>query len=170
MKTFNATLRTLGLILSALSVISFVQVVLDVGLASTFQSLVSFYRSVANAVFGWPVAFIGLTLPQPLVDFWTISFLGAGAYVRTDGIEKCRAFRNYNLDPHAFGWKLAVLCLFGFSGIGTAIAFAPLWPLTYADNFHEEPLDLMKGAIANLFWVCLAAVAFFVLNAFTPTT
>lgn len=168
MNTINATLRVLGMLLAALSVVSFVQSVLDVGVLSALQPIVSYYRTIAHAVFGVPAALMGLALPQSLVDFWTVSFVGAGAYVRTEGIERCRAFRDLSLDPQAFGWKLAVFLVFGLSGLGIFVAVAAIWPLTYVDAFHEEPMDLMKGAIANVFLVCVAASLFFVLNAFFP--
>lgn len=168
MNMIQVTCRVLGILVGALSLVSFVQNVLHIGLTSSLQPIVLYYRAIASAVFGIPAALVGLTLPQALVDFWAISFLGAGAYARTEGIERCRAFRDYNFAPHSNGWKLAVFIIFGFTGLGTFVVLAALWPLTYVDAFHEEPMDPMKNAIWNVFLVCAGAVVFFVLNAFAP--
>lgn len=102
------------------------------------------------------------------MDFWTISFVGAGAYVRTRNIEQSRALRGYALDPRGTWWKVALFIVFGFFGMGFVIALGVLSPLTYVAEFHEEPMDLMKGAAVNVFIVCAAAVVFYAFNASSP--
>ena len=111
---------------------------------------------------------MGLELPQPLVDFWTVSFLGAGAYVRTDGIERCRALRSYKLDPQSTLWTVGLFIAFGFSGLGLGIVLSAVHPLIYVDDFQEEPLDLMKGAALNVLLVGVGAITFFIVKAFAP--
>ena len=168
MDTIRTTIRVLSVLVGTLSVVSFIQSALDVGLTPLLRAFVSFYREIATAAFGLPAALLGLELPQPLVDFWTVSFLGAGAYVRTDGIERCRALRSYKLDPQSTLWKIGLFIAFGFSGLGLGIVLSAVHPLTYVDDFHEEPLDLMMGTAINVLLVGVGAIIFFVVNAFVP--
>lgn len=101
------------------------------------------------------------------MDFWTISFIGAGAFVRTPRIEQCRAFRNLPLDPNAIWWKVVVFLVFGFSGIGLVMVLSTVSPFTYVDGFYEETSDLARGAAKNVLLVCVGAVVFFAVNAFS---
>ena len=108
MTTIKATIRVLSILAATMSVISFVQSLLTVGLLPSLEAIVTFYRDLAAFVFGLPAALLGFKLPQRIVDFWTTSFIGAGAFVRTPRIEQCRAFRNLPLDPNAIWWKVVV--------------------------------------------------------------
>jgi hypothetical protein len=135
MITIRSTIRVLSILVGTMSVISAVQSLLDIGLLPSLEAIVTFYRGLAASVFGLPASFFGLKLPQPIVDFWTVSFIGAGAYVRTPGIEKCRAFRTLTLDPQAIWWKVVVFLVFGFSGLGIAMVLNTVSPFTYVDGF-----------------------------------
>jgi hypothetical protein len=168
LSTAAITFRVLGIVIGALSVVSLVQRFLDVGLAGVLADCVDFYREVSTVVLGAPARLFGWSPPRPLVDVWALSFVGAGGYVRTPGIEKSRGLGFLNLDPDAIAWKIGVLLIFGFSGIDIAILMSAVSPLTYVDSFHEEPKDLMQGAGKNIFWIFAAAVAFFAFNAYGP--
>lgn len=165
MDTIRATIRVLSILVSTMSVISAVQSLLDIGLLPSLEAIVAFYRGLAASVFGLPAALFGFKLPQPIVDFWTVSFIGAGAYVRTPGIEQCRAFRTLQLAPQSIWWKVIVLLVFGFSGIGIAMVLNTISPFTYVDGFYEEPMDLGRGTAKNVLLVCAGAIAFFAANA-----
>jgi hypothetical protein len=167
MATIRATIRALSILVSARSVISAVQSLLDIGLIPSFEAIVTFYRGLAASVFGLPAALFGFRLPQPIVDFWTVSFIGAGAYVRTPGIEQCRAFRTLPLDPDSIWWKVIVFLVFGFSGLGIAMVFNSVSPFTYVDGFYEESMNLGRGTAKNVLLVCAGAIAFFAANAYS---
>jgi len=166
MSTITATLRALGVILGTLSLISFAQELLNVGLVPVLEDFMTFYRAVASTVFG--LLLMGFKPPQYVVDFWTLSFLGASAYCRTQGIEKSRALRGLNLNPKSLWWRVGLWLIFGFSGAGFGFVLAAVYPLTYMDSLHGEPLDLMKGAARNVFLICAGAILFFIVNAFGP--
>ncbi|MDK2743143.1 MAG: hypothetical protein NDI90_09520 [Nitrospira sp. BO4] len=106
MATIRATIRVLSILVATMSVISAVQSLLHIGLLPSLEAIVTFYRGLAAFVFGLPAALFGFKLPQPIADFWTVSFIGAGAYVRTPGIERCRAFRTLRWNPKRSGGKL----------------------------------------------------------------
>lgn len=40
-------------------------------------------------------------------------------------------------------------------------------PFTYVDGFYEETSDLARGAAKNVLLVCVGAVVFFAVNAFS---
>jgi len=112
---------------------------------------------------------LGLVLPQPLIDMWMVSLIGAGSYVMTPGIEGCRAFRNLHLKHFPTSLKTGLFLAFGFSGIGILIVFSALDPLTYCDDMHNEPLDLMRGTGINILIVTGWVILFFIANAFAPS-
>ena len=114
MSTVKETFRLLGIILGTLSLISFAQTLLNVGLVPVLEDFLTFYRAVASSVFG--LLLLGFILPQYVMDFWTLSFLGASAYCRTQGIEKSRALRGLNLNPQSLWWRVWLWLIFGFSG------------------------------------------------------
>lgn len=62
--TFDATLRVLGLIASALSVVSFVQSIFQVGLAPTFFAIIAYYRDFSAAIVGPLGHLVGIDPPQ----------------------------------------------------------------------------------------------------------
>ncbi len=167
MPTIGVTIRILSILAGTMSVISAVQSLFDIGLLPSLEAIVEFYRGLAASFFGIPAALFGLKLPQPMVDFWTVSFIGAGAYVRTPGIERCRAFRRLPLDPQSVWWKVVVFLIFGLSGLGVAMVLSSVSPFTYVDGFYEEPMDLMRGTAKNVFLVCAGAIAFFAANAYS---
>jgi hypothetical protein len=37
------------------------------------------------------------------------------------------------------------------------------------DHMHDEPLDIAQNAAKNVFFIFIATVLFFILNAFGPT-
>jgi hypothetical protein len=169
MSKVKATLRVLGIVIGTLSMVSFLQAFAKLGLIPVLEELITYYRTIAWLLFALPVSLLGVHPPQALLDIWALSFVGAGAYVLTEGIEKSRAFRSFELDSLPSAWKVGLLIVFGFSGLGIAIILGAIHPFTYVDEFHEEPLDLMKGAAKNILWVCAGLLVFFALNAYAPS-
>lgn len=167
MATIRETIRVLSILAATMSVISFVQSLLAIGLLPSLEAIVTFYRDLAGAVFSLPAALLGFELPRRIVDLWTVSFIGAGAFVRTPRIEQCRAFRTLPLDPKATWWKVIVFLVFGFSGLGIAMVLSAVSPSTYIDGSYEEPQDLGRGTAKNVLLVCAGAVVFFAINAFS---
>jgi hypothetical protein len=169
MSKVKATLRVLAIVTSTLSMASHVQALAKLGLIPVLEGLITYYRTIAWSLFGLPVSLLGLRPPQALLDIWALSFVGAGAYVQTEGIEKSRALRSFELDSLPRAWRVGLLIVLGFSGLGIAIVLGAIHPFTYVDDFHEEPLDLMKGAATNILWVCAGLFVFFAFNAYAPS-
>lgn len=164
------TIQTLGIILGIISLVSFVQHVLDVGIFSIALEIIEYYRTVAYFFFDMPARLFGFHFPSVLMDMWTLSFIGATAYSRTPNIEKSKFFRRYPRLTRPKYWKSVLLVIGGVSGLGVFVLLAAISPITYVDEFHEEPLDLSKGAAANALYIFGGALLFFVLNAFAPST
>ena len=99
-----------------------------------------------------------------MIDFWTISFICAGAYVRSKNIETARAFENINFSKSPIKWKIAIFLVFGFTGIGLFIPQSILSINTYTENYA-----ITREAIKNLFKILTAIATFFVINAFAPS-
>lgn len=98
-----------------------------------------------------------------------MSFVGATSYAGTPNIQGARFLRRY---PGLTGWKywkVLVVSVGGFSGLGVAVLLSALSPMTYADEFHEEPMVLARGAAWNAIQIFAGAILFFVLNAFAPS-
>lgn len=95
--TKDKAMKILTLLTASMSVISLVQNILNVGLGTLASSYVGYYRKISHFVFGLPAEFFNIHLPTALIYFWTLSFICAGAYVRTRDLEKARVFRSYNL-------------------------------------------------------------------------
>jgi hypothetical protein len=94
--------------------------------------------------------------------------MGATAYAKTPNIENSRFFQRYSVITKVRYWKVWLLMIFGLSGIGIAVLFGAISPITYIDKFHEEPLDLSKRAAINVLYIIGGAIAFFIFNAFGP--
>lgn len=163
------TIRVLSLLVAMISVISFAQRLFDVGMIAVAKDVIGYYREIANLVFAVPMELLGIKVPPALTDVWTLSFVGASAYVRTPKIEDSRFFRMYPWLTHRKYWKVWFLFLFGASGIGLFVLLGAVTPSTYVDEFHEEPLDLSKGAARNALYIFVGALVFFVLNALGPS-
>jgi len=169
MSTFAVTIRILSIIISILSIVSVFVAILDLGLIHVLERLLEYYRTVSYSIIGFPFSLLGVSPPQFLVDLWVLSLIGAGAYARAEGVETCRAFRHKELKSPSIPLRVGVFLLFGITGIGIFIILSAVSPLTYLNEMHDEPLDIMQSAAKNLVWVCSGALAFFVLNAFAPS-
>lgn len=162
------TLRVLTLLVGMISVVSFVQRLFDVGVIAVAKDLIEYYRAIANLVFAVPLKFFNIKVPPPLTDAWALSFVGASAYARTSNIEQSRLFRRYPGLTRTKHWRVGLLFLFGISGLGLVVLLSAITPNTYVDEFHEEPLDLMKEAARNTLYIFGGALLFFVVNALAP--
>ena len=163
------TIRILGIIAGTFSLVSFVQHLFNIGVMALSQEIIDYYRTIAYFFIGLPTRIVGFQFPGALMDMWTLSFIGAAAYVKTPNIENCRFFRNYPAITRLQYWKCWLLLIFGLSGIGLTVVFWAFSPFTHVDEFHEEPLDLSKNASINVFGIIGGAITFFIFNAFGPT-
>jgi hypothetical protein len=145
------------------------QQIIDVGLVSIFSDLITYYRSASQQIFGVFEFVFSIKLPQEIKDLWLISFIGAGAYIKTPDIENSRLLRNFELTQGNKYWKPIFFLLMGFSFVGVGILLSVLLPTTYTDSMSEEPQTLMRGAAKNSFVVVIGVCVFFLLNAYAPS-
>lgn len=166
----KATMRLLGIVVATFSVVSFGQATFEIGVYDVAKEMISYYRTVAYFFLDIPARLFGFHFPPPLMDIWALSFVGASAYVRTPNIEGARFFRRHPELTSVSHWRSIFGFLLGFSGLGLVILLSVLSPKTYVDEFHEEPLNLMKQTAWNVLCVVVGVIAFFALNAFGPPT
>jgi hypothetical protein len=162
------TIRTLSILLGIFSLVIFVQRLFDIGVMAIAREILDYYRTIAYFIIGLPARMIGFHFPGALMDMWTLSFIGAAAYAKTPNIENARFFQRHPAVTEVRYWKCWLLLIFGLSGIGLAVLFGAISPITYVDEFHEAPLDLSKRAGINVLYIIGGAIAFFILNAFGP--
>lgn len=165
----KASIQTLSVLVGILSVVSFIQHLFDIGVFAVAKEALNYYRSIAYFFFGLPARLLGISLPQELIDLWTLSFIGSAAYVKTENIERTRFFRHREYFTSRPYWKFWLFVIFGVSGLGLVVLFSTISPFTYVDEFSEEPLDVLRGAAKNAVLILGGAVVFFLLNAFGPT-
>lgn len=165
----SKVLSILSIVFACLSLISLLQHAIDVGLISIFSELVAYYRSASQQLFSAFEYLFSINIPQTIKDLWLLSFIGAGAYLKTPNIENSHLLRNFKISQENKIWKPLLFILMGFSFIGVGILLSAFTPSTYTDSMSEEPQVLMRGAIKNSFIVVLGACAFFVLNAYAPS-
>jgi hypothetical protein len=127
------------------------------------SSFVSYYRKLAHAAFGVPAELIGITLPSSLIDFWALSFVCAGAYVRARNVEDARAFRHLQLKRPSIKLRSAIFFISGFTGLSLFVPLSAVSIYTYADG------DIARDALSNLLRISAVVFAFFVLNGFSPS-
>ncbi|GJI89801.1 hypothetical protein [Duganella hordei] len=161
--TANKTIKVLTLIVSIISLISLVQKLFDVGLVKVAVTYIGYYRKIACAIFGWPLEIFNFHIPTALADFWTLSFICAGSYIRTENLEKARAFRDYNFSSPSIRLRAIVFFIFGFTGAGFFIPLSVLSIYTYTEN------DITRDALKSLAIIVCGTVFFFALNAFAPS-
>ena len=160
----KATTRVLTLLTATMSAVSLIQKILNVGLSPIASDFIGYYRHISYLVFGLPAKFVGINIPIALIDFWAISFICAGAYVRSKNIEKSRAFCMFNFVDSSIKLRFAVFLLFGFSGLSLYIPLSALSITTYTgDN------DITLDALKNLAWILMGIITFFIFNAFPPS-
>lgn len=163
------TLRYLSIILSVVSVVSLIQHIGNVGIKPIFHDFISYYRYVSDQIFGLVGTLFSLDIPRGLIDIWTLSFIGAGAYVRTSDIEGSRLLRKYDTSKFPSYWKFIYFLLMGFSLAGLSIVYSVLQPQIYVDDEFGESYTLSRGALKNVVLTLAGAVIFFVLNAYAPS-
>ncbi|EGR0943148.1 hypothetical protein EGX57_18110 [Vibrio cholerae] len=152
-----------------LSVISLIQHSFDVGLAEIFYDLIEYYRKATYLCFNFIGGLISIKMPPVLMDLWAISFIGAGAYVKTPKIEQNRLLRNRDVKKSPKYWKAILFLFMGVTFIGLAIILSAFRPQTYIDDMSDEPMDLLRGTLKNVFIVLAGALVFFAINAYAPS-
>jgi len=150
-------------ITASMSIVSLTQKLFNFGLAPLAANYVAYYRKISYFVFGIPAELLGIHLPTALIDFWTLSFICAGAYVKTENLEKARAFRRYRFESPSIKLRLAVFLLFGLTGIGLAIPLSVLSINTYNEN------DITRDALGHFIVILSLSILFFAINAFAPS-
>lgn len=165
----NTTLRYISLLVSMLSVISLVQHFFNFGLSGVFNDIISYYRHITYQLFNLIGQLISISFPPKLMDLWTISFIGAGAYVKTPNIEFNRLLRNRDVRSFPKHWKIILFFLMGFSFTGFFLLLSAFSPSTYIDSMNEEPQDLIKGMLKNTLIILIGIIVFFALNAYAPS-
>jgi hypothetical protein len=166
---YKNTTDILAILLGIFCLVSFLQRLFDVGLVPLVRDFIDYYRTIAYFFFDMPARMLGFHFPDALMDMWTLSFIGAAAYIKTPNIENARLFHLYPAFTRPRYWKLMLFCILGLSGLGLAVLFGAFSPITYVDAFHEQPLDLSKRSGINIIWIICGAIVFFLLNAFGPT-
>lgn len=141
----------------------------DVGFVSIFSDLIEYYRNASQQLFSIFEFLFTFNIPQALKDLWLLSFIGAGAYIKTPNIENSRLLRNFEISQENKYWKPIFFLLMGGAFIGAGILLSIFNPLIYTDSMSEEPQVLMRGAARNGFIVIIGVCAFFVLNAYAPS-
>lgn len=166
MITMNPYLKTLTSILTILSLASLISNFLDIGLNGVLADFVKYYRVVSYEIF----SLLGLIeVNRALVDLWTISFIGAAAYAKSPNINDSRLISRLNLSSFGNFHRIAVFVIFGLSLLGITIVYYALNPFTYADDIHEQPLDLFKDSAKNLGVISLVLLVVFAYNAYAPS-
>lgn len=159
----NGALKVLTWATATISLISLTQRLFEVGLGTLSAQYLGYYRKIAYAIFGWVPELVGVHLPATIVDFWTLSFICAGAYVRTENLEQARAFRRYNFSSPCTKLRIAIFFVWGFTGFGLAVPLSVTSIHTYTEN------DIMREALKNFTVVVGATIVFFAINAFAPS-
>ena len=70
-------LTAISILVGIVSVVSFLQISFEIGLTKLSFAIVHYYRVIADNTIGLPAKLISIELPQRLIDFWSISFVGA---------------------------------------------------------------------------------------------
>jgi len=161
--TESKVIRVLSLVVATMSAVSFTQKIFSIGLSSMANSYIGFYRQISHSLFGLPAELIGIKIPVALTDFWVLSFICAGAYVRSKNIEKSRAFRNYNFKRPSVKLRVLIFFIAGFSGLALVVPLSATSISTYVRD------DIMREALRNFVIVLIATVVFFIFNGFGPS-
>ena len=159
----SKAIRVLSLVVATMSAVSFTQKIFNVGLGSMANSYIGFYRQISHSLFGLPAELIGIKLPIALTDFWVLSFICACAYVRSENIERSRAFRNYNFTEPSVKLRMLIFFIAGFSGLALVVPLSAISISTYVRD------DIMREALKNFVIVLMATVVFFIFNGFGPS-
>ena len=159
-------LTPLTIIVSTLSAASLISNLFEIGLSGVVFKLIEYYQLIATQLF---TVFGLFELNPALIDFWSLSFIGAAAYAKTPNIENARFLSFISQKPFELKERLLLFILFGFSMFGLSIIYFALNPFTYVDEMHEQPLDLFKGSSKNLEMITITLSLFFILNAYAPS-
>ena len=160
-------LTVISIVVGIVSLVSFLQLSFNVELKDIFREVINYYRVIANHTIGLPAKIIGIELPQKLLDFWSLSFVGAGAYCRVPKIDQSRALRNSSFTSIRH-WRVILFFIMGICGFGLVIFMWAFSPSIYVDDFWEKKQDLSRASAFNALIIVLGSVLYFVLNAFFP--
>jgi len=117
----STLLLILSIVFASLSLISLLQHITDVGLVSIFSDLVTYYRNASQQLFIIFELLFSINIPQEIKDLWLLSFIGAGAYIKTPDIQNNRLLRNFEISQENKYWKPIFFLLMGSSFIGVSI-------------------------------------------------
>lgn len=159
-------LKTLSLILTTLSLISLISNLAEIGLTGVTSHVIKYYRIISYDIFSLKGL---IEINQTLVDLWTISFIGAAAYAKSPSINDSKLISSLNLKSFGKLHRAFVFVIFGLTMLGIIIIYNALNPFTYADELHEQPLDLYKESGRNLILIIFALLLIFAYNAYAPS-
>ena len=154
--------KHLAIFISVLSLASLIQNIFYTGLKSVFFEIISYYRFIPVSIF----QIMNLNVSKILMDLWVLSFIGAGAYVRTPNIECSRFLRCFNTKRFIKHWRSLYFLILGISLVGCGILLTMLSPFSYIDSMNDEPSTLLKGAVKNVILIIFVLLWFFAINAY----
>jgi len=153
----------LTIILSILSLSSFFQRILKIGLIPMIATYIEYYHRVSYEIIGVPMTWMGIKPPSMLIDFWVLSFICAGAYAKAENVERARAFIDYNYQEPSLKLRLIIFFVAGITGLSFFVPFSAFSIHTYARD------DIMRSALKNVAIVFLGTMSIFVFSAFAPS-
>lgn len=87
--TDSGLMRVLAISSSMVSLVSMGQRLFDVGLLGLFGEIIEYYRIFSATIFGFfPKIVFNISIPQIVCDVWVLSFMGAGALLRSRQTEE----------------------------------------------------------------------------------
>lgn len=128
------TYAIFGWVIASMSLISFTQRLLNIGLGDMASSFVNYYHKLAHAALGAPAELFGINSPSSLIDFLALSFVCAGAYVRAKNIEDARAFLSTQLKRPSMKLRAVVFLISGLRGLSLFIPLSAASVYTYMDG------------------------------------
>lgn len=161
----SKTLNIIAIIIGILSIVSLSSRAFELGLNTIFSDLINYYREASSRF--WEI----ITFPIPLkihsniIDLWNLSFLGAGAYVKTEGIENSRALSNIDTKKLPKWWKIIYFFILGFSFIGVAFTLS----IISVDTYLFKDRDIMRRSNRNILVIISGVILYFIMNAYAPS-
>lgn len=187
MKAASWMYALVGGIISAISLVSFLQHLLNVGLSPVLHEGLGYYRHIAGVIFGYLLGWVRYiiphwTLPPLYRDLLTISFVGSAGYLRGIAIGTLEQFEekwdevheseNIRVSARVTLWIGSTIIWFivGVSLLGMlAIVFSFVMFLTFftPKGARDEQLHRKSVLIASSVFGSTAGVAvFFIVNAY----
>lgn len=179
----SGTMSHVSMLIAATSIFSLMQRSFEFGMAQIVSDFVTYYRRVADALFGSIPALFGIELPEYLPDMWALSFIGAGFLINSAFEGPTRE----NLAQLTFKWqviahipKLLGVLVFGFTPLGLyglytlipAGLISLIWMhrrVRAGEDYDEEEYAYKMRLASRAASLAIALIALFILNAYAPS-